>query len=328
MYVMKKNKYRFNPENLRYEIDDRSFYQKFLKSFLPKFILSSVLGILFFYLYTILAGNPADNFVLGKNEDLKLKYDLLDKDLDYTVQILQALQERDDNIYRMIYQADPVPSSKRKGGFGGVDRYAAYKKYENSDLIINASQKTDILSKVMLVQSDSYNELSDLVNNTEKLASCIPAIQPIALNDLTRFGSAYGKRLHPILKIWKMHTGVDLTAPKGTKIYATGDGIVFKAGGSSGGYGNIVKINHGFGYVTFYAHMHDIYVRPGQRVKRGDVIGTVGNTGLSTSPHLHYEVRINGQHVNPLNFYYEDLSDEEYNKMIESSTNAQTHIFE
>jgi len=325
---MKKNKYRFNPETLRYEIDDRSFTKKIIKSFLPKFVLSAVFGILFFYIYTITLGNPGENFISEKNDDLKLKYEILNKELDYTVDILETLQHRDDDIYRMIFQADPVPGSKRKAGFGGSDKYLTFKKYKNSDLLINTSQKTDILSKVMLVQSESYNEIFDLVNNTEKMASCIPAIQPIALNDLTRFGSAYGKRLHPILKIWKMHSGVDLTAPTGTKIYATGDGIVFKAGGSSGGYGNIVKINHGFGYVTFYAHMQNIYVRPGQRVKRGDVIGTVGSTGLSTSPHLHYEVRINGQHVNPLNFYYEDLSDDEYNKMIEVSSDAQTHIFE
>jgi murein DD-endopeptidase MepM/ murein hydrolase activator NlpD len=325
---MRKNKYRFNPETLTYEKDNRNFYNKILRSFLPKFIIAAVLGILMFYAFTTTIFSPEDLFISEKNENLKLKYELLNKELDYTVNALENLQHRDDDIYRTIFQADPIPATRRKAGFGGVDRYGRFKNYQNSELLINTSQKTDILSKVMLVQSESYNEIFDLVKNTEKMASCIPAIQPIALNDLTRFGSAYGKRLHPILKIWKMHAGVDLTAPRGTKIYAAGDGVVFKAGGSSGGYGRIVKINHGFGYVTFYAHMQDIHVRAGQRVKRGDVIGTVGNTGLSTSPHLHYEVRINGQHVNPVNFYYEDLSDEEYQKMIEASSKAQTHIFE
>jgi len=325
---MKKNKYRFNPETLRYEIEDRNLFEKLLKSVLPKFIRSVILGISFFYVYTVFIGNPGENFISSKNDDLKIQYELLNKELDYTVNTLQKLQQRDDNVYRMIFQAEPLPASARKGGFGGTDRYSSFRKYKNADLLINTSQKTDILSKVMLVQSESYNEIFNLVNNTEKLASSIPAIQPIALNELTRFGSAFGKRFHPILKVWKMHTGVDLTAPPGTKIHAAGDGIVFKAGGSAGGYGNIVKINHGFGYVTFYAHMKEIFVRPGQRVKRGDVIGTVGSTGLSTSPHLHYEVRINGNPVNPLNFYYDDLSDEEYNEMIESSANAQTHIFE
>lgn len=325
---MRKNKYLFNSETLNYEKDNQKFYKKILKSFLPKFIVSIILGILFFYFFTFFSGNPGEFFISEKNDNLKLQYKLLNKELDYTVKTLETLQHRDDKVYRMIFQAEPFSASKRKAGFGGSDKYMSFKKYNNSDLLINTSQKTDILSKVMLVQSESYNEIYDLVKNTEKMASCIPAIQPIALDDLTRFGSAYGKRLHPILNIWKMHTGVDLTAPTGTKIYAAGDGIVFKASGSGGGYGNIVKVNHGFGYVTFYAHMHKIYVRPGQRVKRGDVIGTVGNTGLSTSSHLHYEVRINGQHVNPVNFYYEDLTDEEYHEMIEASSTAQTHIFE
>lgn len=325
---MRKNKYRFNSETLSYEKDNRNFYNKILRSFIPKFILSTVLGILMFYIFTIFIISTDDFFLSDNSEDLKLKYELLDKDLDYTVSALETLQHRDDEVYRMIFQAEPVSTSKRKAGFGGSDRYSMFRNYKNSDLLINVSQKTDILSKVMLVQSESYIEIFDLVKNSEKMASCIPAIQPIALDDLTRFGSAYGKRLHPILKIWKMHSGVDLTAPRGTKIYAAGDGIVFKANGSAGGYGRIVKINHGFGYVTFYAHMYEIFVRPGQRVKRGDVIGTVGSTGLSTSPHLHYEVRINGQHVNPVNFYYEDLTDEEYHQMIEASSKAQTHIFE
>lgn len=325
---MRKIKYHFNSKTLRFEIDTRNFYHKILKSLIPKFALSLVIGIVLFYTFTSFVISPDEFFVSEKSDNLKLKYELLDKELGYTVKTLETLQQRDDDIYRMIFQAEQVSDSRRKAGFGGSDKYNQFKKYENSDILINASQKTDILSKVMLVQSESYNEIFDLVKNTEKLASSIPAIQPIALNDLTRFGSAYGKRLHPILKIWKMHSGVDLTAPKGTKIYAAGDGIVFSASGSSGGYGNLVKINHGFGYVTFYAHMHEIFVRPGQKVKRGDVIGTVGNTGLSTSPHLHYEVRINGQHVNPVNFYYEDLTDEEYHQMIEASSQAQTHIFE
>lgn len=325
---MRKNKYRFNPDTLNYEFEEKSNFKNILKTILPKILISAVVGILFFFIFTSFIISPEELFISEKNSDLKLKYKLLNKELDYTVKTLETLQNRDDNLYRMIFQTGPVPDSKRKAGYGGSDKYYSFKKYENSDLLINTSQKTDILSRVMLVQSESYNEIFDLVKNTEKMAACIPAIQPIALDDLTRFGSAFGKRLHPILKIWKMHTGVDLTAPRGTKIHAAGDGIVFQASGSSGGYGNLVKINHGFGYTTYYAHMQKILVRPGQRVKRGDIIGTVGSTGLSTSPHLHYEVRINNKPVNPVNFYYEDLTDEEYYEMIEASSKAQTHIFE
>ncbi len=325
---MKKPKFSFNSETLEYEFREKLKFKEVLKSILPQILLSFVTGILLFFGFTNLIVSPENLFVSEKNNELKADYALLNKELDYTIQSLNILQKRDDDLYRMIFQTGPVPESKRKVGIGGSDKYNSFRKLENSELLINTGQKTDILSRVMLVQSDSYNEILELVNNIEKLASSIPAIQPIALNDLTRFGSAFGKRLHPIYKIWKMHTGVDLTAPTGTKIYAAGDGIVFHAGGSDTGYGNIVKINHGFGYTTYYAHMSKVYVRPGQRVKRGDIIGTVGNTGLSTSPHLHYEVRINNEPVNPVNFYYEDLTDEEYYEMIEASSKAQTHIFE
>ncbi len=325
---MKERKYRFNPETLTYEAEDIKFSKLFLKSFIPKFLTASVLGIIFFYAFSSFIKSPDDFLADTKNNDIKLKLELLNNEMDYTVKTLAVLQHRDDDVYRMIFQTPPVPASKRKAGFGGSVRPKIYTNIENSDILNNTIQKTDILSKVMLVQSESYNEIFDLVKNTEKLASCIPAIQPIALDDLTRFGSSFGRRFHPILKIWKMHTGVDLTAPRGTKIYAAGDGIVFHAGNSSGGYGRIVKINHGFGYTTFYAHMSKVLVRPGQHVKRGDVIGLVGSTGLSQAPHLHYEVRINGKPVNPINFYYEDLTDQEYYDMIEASSKAETHIYE
>ncbi|NPA68082.1 MAG: M23 family metallopeptidase [Chlorobi bacterium] len=325
---MREKKYRFNPETLTYEIEESAFFRNFIRFFLPKFLTALVLGILFFYAFSTFVKSPDDFLADEKNSDIKLKFELLNKELDYTVNALAVLQHRDDDVYRMIFQAEPVSDSKRKAGFGGNTRPKIYENIENADLLNNTIKKTDILSKVMLIQSESYNEIFDLVKNTEKLASCIPAIQPIALDDLTRFGSSFGLRFHPILKIWRMHEGIDLTAPRGTEIHAAGDGIVFKAANTHGGYGNVVKINHGFGYITVYAHMSKILVRPGQHVKRGDVIGLVGNTGLSEAPHLHYEVRINGRPVNPINFYYEDLTDEEYYAMIEASSKAETHIFE
>ncbi len=325
---MRTKKYQFNPDTLTYELQKPEFSRIFFKSFLPKFLVSLAVGILFFYVFSVYFKSPDDFLAYENSNVLKLKYELLNKELDYTVKTLAELQHRDDDVYRMIFQTEPIPTSKRRAGFGGSTRPKIFTNIENSDLLNSTIQKTDILSKVMLVQSESYNELFDLVKNTEKLASCIPAIQPIALDDLTRFGSSFGMRFHPILKIWRMHDGVDLTAPRGTKIHAAGDGIVFRASNSHGGYGNVVKINHGFGYVTVYAHMSKILVRPGQRVKRGDVIGLVGSTGLSEAPHLHYEVRINGRPVNPINFYYEDLTDAEYYKMIEASSKAETHIYE
>jgi len=325
---MRTSKYRFNPETLTYEIEKPRFTKLFLKSFLPKLLISISLGIIFFYIFSSFIKSPDDYLADENNNELKLKYEFLNKELNYTVKTLAELQHRDDDVYRMIFQAEPIPASKRKAGYGGSSRSKIYPNIENSDILNSTIQKTDILSKVMLVQSESYNEIFDYVKNTEKLASCIPAIQPIALNDLTRFGSSFGMRFHPILKIWRMHDGVDLTAPRGTKIHASGDGIVFRASNNGGGYGNVVKINHGFGYTTIYAHMSKILVRLGQHVKRGDVIGLVGSTGLSEAPHLHYEVRINGRPVNPINFYYEDLTDKEYYDMIEASSKAETHIYE
>ncbi len=325
---MRANKFRFNPETLTYELEKPNWSKIFLKKFLPKFLISVVFGIFFFYVFSTFVKSPDDFISEENNNELKTKYELLNKELDYTVKTLAELQRRDDDVYRKIFQAEPLSEAERKAGFGGSTGPVLYKNIENSEILNKTIQKTDFLSKIMLVQSESYNEIFELVKNTEKLASCIPAIQPIALDDLTRFGSAFGRRFHPILKVWRMHEGVDLTAPRGTKIHAAGDGIVFRASNNGGGYGNVVKINHGFGYVTVYAHMSKILVRPGQHVKRGDVIGLVGSTGLSQAPHLHYEVRINGKPVNPVNFYYEDLTEEEYYKMIEASSKAETHIYE
>ncbi len=325
---MRASKYRFNPETLTYELEKSRFTKSFFKSFLPKLLISVSLGIIFFYLFSSFIKSPDDFLADENSNEIKLKYEFLNKELNYTVKTLAELQHRDDDVYRMIFQAEPIPTSKRKAGFGGNTRPKIYPDIENSDILNSTIQKTDILSKVMLVQSESYDEIFDYVKNTEKLASCIPAIQPIALDDLTHFGSSFGMRFHPILKIWRMHDGVDLTAPRGTKIHASGDGIVFRANNTHGGYGKVVKINHGFGYITVYAHMSKILVRPGQHVKRGDVIGLVGSTGLSEAPHLHYEVRINGRPVNPINFYYEDLTDKEYYDMIEASSKAETHIYE
>jgi len=325
---MKKKHFRFNTETLNYEVEEISLFNGLIKTILPKLILSVVTGILFFYILTAFIVSPDELYLSEKNDEIKLKYELLNKDLDFSVKALEILQKRDDAVYRMIFQMNQVPSSKRKAGFGGSDKYSSFKKYNNSDLLVNTSKKTDIISRVMLVQSDSYSKIINFAENTAKMAASIPAIQPISLDELTRFGSAFGMRMHPILGVYKMHTGIDLTAPKGTKIHATGDGVVVQASGSSGGYGNIVKIDHGFGYITYYAHQSKILVKKGQKVKRGDVIGLVGSTGRSVSSHLHYEVRINNKPVNPVNFYYEDLTDEQYNKMIEASTKAQTHVFE
>ena len=238
---------------------------------------------------------------------------------------LDDIQQRDDNICRVIFEADPIPSSIRKAGFGGVNRYKDIRNFSNSELVIEVTKKADKLSKQLYIQSKSFDEVINLAKNKADMLASIPAIQPIANKDLGRVASGYGYRIHPIYKTRKLHTGMDFTAPQGTPIYSTGDGKIEKVKRSRKGYGNHVIIDHGYGYQTLYAHMKKYIVYRGQKVKRGEIIGYVGSTGTSVAPHLHYEVMKNKRKINPVNYYYNDLSPEEYNKMLEiSSQNNQS----
>lgn len=324
---MSKYKYQFDPEALIYKKVKLDLKTQIYKSWLPKFAGSVIVGVLLFVVSSLLFQSPLEIQLEEEKQVLLLDFDRLNRRMNEAALNLKNIEKHDDNIYRKMFQAKPIPESVRKAGFGGVNRYKDYMGYENSDVLTNTAKKLDILSKQLVVQSKSFDEVIVLVKNKEKMLASIPAIQPIALDELTRFGSAFGYRIHPIYKYRKMHYGVDLTAPRGTKIHAAGDGVVVRAD-YAGGYGNCVRVNHGYGYLTLYGHMSKMNVRPGQKVKRGDVIGFVGSTGLSTSPHLHYEVRINGKWVNPVNFYHNDLTDEEYDEMIKMSSKAFTHIFE
>ncbi|MEA2043289.1 MAG: M23 family metallopeptidase [Bacteroidota bacterium] len=324
---MSKYKYKFNRETLSFEKIEHNISELLFKKIVPIVLTSAVIGIFVFILVSPYITSP----VVAKKQDrlnnLKFNYQILNDDLETTSQNLDELQSKDDELYRVIYGIESLSDAKRNVGIGGSEKYRTLDSYMNANLLIFAHSKLEENMRRMVVQSESYNEIAEIVANKDKMAACIPAIQPIAIKDLTRFGSAFGMRFHPIHHVMKMHTGIDLTAPTGTKIYAPGDGVVFRTG-RAGGYGNHVRINHGYGYVTVYGHLSKILVRPGQKVKRGDVIGLVGNTGLSTAPHLHYEVRINGKWVNPLNFYFNDLTDDEYEEMIKSSETANTHVFE
>jgi Membrane proteins related to metalloendopeptidases len=231
--------------------------------------------------------------------------------LNESSKILTQLQERDNNIYRMYFEANPIPEEQRKAGFGGVNRYKDLEGFDNSKMIINLTKDIDVLSKQISVQSQSLDEIVSLAKEKEKMLAAIPAIQPVKNEDLTRMASGYGMRMHPILKYRKMHKGMDFTAPTGTPIYASGNGKVIRAERSAT-FGNVVYIDHGYGYKTIYAHMSKFNTRKGRQVKRGDLIGFVGNTGRSVSAHLHYEVHKNDVAVNPINFYYGDLTPEEF----------------
>jgi murein DD-endopeptidase MepM/ murein hydrolase activator NlpD len=236
--------------------------------------------------------------------------------------VLRDIEERDNTIYRVIFESDPIPSTVREAGYGGADRYRSLRDLYDAEMVTDVTKQVDKLSKRLYVQSKSFDEVWDLARNKSAMLASIPAIQPVANKDLKRMASGYGMRIHPIYKTFKLHTGMDFTAPVGTEIRATGNGVVSKVEFNGRGYGNNVVINHGYGYQTLYGHMSRMSVRPGQRVNRGDLIGYVGNSGTSTGPHLHYEVHRGGNPVNPVNYYYNDLSPEEYELMVELSSKS------
>lgn len=258
-----------------------------------------------------------------ENADLLYSVNLLNKEVDNLKGMAKTLQERDDNVYRVVFEAEPIPKQIRTAGAGGRERYQDLidKNLTHEDLILETVSKIDKLKRQMYVQTKSYDDLFEMALNKKEMWASIPAIRPISDKDLKRFASGYGSRMHPILKVRKMHWGCDFSAPIGTPIYATGDGKVIKAKRNLyTGYGNEVEIDHGFGYVTKYAHLNEFDIRKGQKIKRGQKIGEVGNTGLSVAPHLHYEVIYKGSKLNPTNFFYGDLTPEEYEILLEKAS--------
>ena len=314
-------KYHFNTATLKYERVIVS-WKKRLFRLLGWLATAVVFGAIIMLIAYNFFDSPKEKRLKRQLEETTYQLELLKQRSDQVSEVLKDIQERDNTIYRVIFEAEPIPVSIREAGYGGVDRYNKLRDYYNADLIVDVTKKVDQLSKQLYVQSKSYDEVWLLVKNKANMLSSIPAIQPVSNKDMTRVASGYGWRIHPIYKTEKLHTGMDFTAPVGTEIYATGNGTVVKVEKDGRGYGNNVIINHGYGYQTLYGHMSKFSVRPGQKVKRGDLIGSVGNTGTSTGPHLHYEVHKNGNPVNPVNFYYNDLSPEEYAKMLEISSQA------
>jgi murein DD-endopeptidase MepM/ murein hydrolase activator NlpD len=252
-------------------------------------------------------------------ENYELQFEILSKKLNQIEAVVENIEERDNNIYRVYFEASPIPEEQRRAGFGGVNRYKNLEGYDNSDLIINATKRLDVLSKQTVVQSRSLDEIERLAANKAELIEAIPSIQPIKNQDLTRMASGYGYRTDPFTKKRRFHYGMDFSARKGTPIYATGNGVVKRADNRSSGYGKHIRIDHDFGYVSLYAHLSKYNVRRGQRVKRGDIIGYVGNTGRSVGPHLHYEIFKDKKRINPLNFYYGNLSQKEFDALLTQS---------
>jgi len=316
---MAKVKYFYNPETLSYQKLEKTTKDR-VRSVLLFLSASGLFAVLMLLALFTFFDSPKEKQLKRELEQMTFQYELLNDRMDQVQVVMDDIQERDDHIYRVIFETDPIPASIRKSGFGGVNRYKKLEGYQNSKLIVETTKKIDQLSKQVVIQSKSFDEVIEQAKRKEDMLSSIPAIQPVANKDLKRMASGYGYRIDPIYKTRKFHAGMDFSAPTGTPIYSTGDGKVTRADSRSSGYGRHVRIDHGYGYLTLYGHMSKILVRPGQTIKRGEIIGYVGNTGKSVGPHLHYEVHKNGKPVNPVNFYFNDLSPEEYEIMIELSS--------
>lgn len=318
---MSKIKYRFDTKSLTYEKVTVSIKKRVWQvlSYLATGLVFATITIWFAYNYL---NSPKEIQLKREIEELTLQYELLNNRMDEVIAVLGDIEDRDNNIYRTIFEAEPIPLSVRKAGFGGVDRYKDLQGFKSSDLMIETTKRLDRIGKQLYIQSKSFDEVAKLAKNKAQLLSSIPAIQPISNKDLRHQPSGFGWRTHPIYKTSEFHPGMDFSAPQGTEIYATGDGTIERADATAQGYGNHVVINHGYGYKTLYGHMHKFAVKKGQKVKRGQLIGYVGSTGLSTAPHVHYEVIKGDQKVNPINYYYNDLTPEEYKKLIELSSQS------
>ncbi|ADV48137.1 Peptidase M23 [Cellulophaga algicola DSM 14237] len=318
---MSKVKYYYDPDTLSYRKIEARKSRKYrnIGLFLLGSFLFGLLGLTVL-LNTNFINTPKELSLQRELRNYDLQFELLDKKMEQVEQVLTNIEDRDNNIYRIYFEANPIPDEQRRAGFGGINRYKSLEGFNNSEMIIASTKRMDIIQKQMVIQSKSLDEITKLAEEKEKLLAAIPAIQPINNEDLRRMASGYGWRSDPFTKARKMHWGMDFSSPKGTPIYATGDGKVTRADSNSSGYGNHIRIDHGFGYVSLYAHMSKYNVTAGKTVKRGDLIGFVGSTGRSEAPHLHYEVFKDDQRINPINFYYGSLTAEEFANMLKTAS--------
>ncbi|MDR1557592.1 MAG: M23 family metallopeptidase [Tannerellaceae bacterium] len=319
LFKSRKSYYLYDPNTLSYERVYLSFKDRVFVV-IRHLCTGIVIAIIIYFAFTRFFDSPMEAQLRKENRLLLAQYEVLSLRLNEAFGILNEIQQRDENLYRAIFQEESIPESIRKAGVGGANRYEHLMTLSNPDLIVATTQKMDMLKRQLYVQSNSLEELVYVGKTQEERLKCIPAIQPIANKDLKRMASGYGMRIHPIYRIPKFHSGMDFSAPIGTDIYATGNGVVVFSGWKQN-YGNCITIDHGFGYRTLYGHLSKANVRVGQKVTRGEVIGYVGNTGLSTGPHLHYEVIIRGKFDDPSKYYFMDLTPEEYDQMIQLAEN-------
>jgi hypothetical protein len=314
---MAKEKYFYYSDTLSYKKVKVKQSYKIKKGvfIIAGVVLTAFLG---WVLFSQIFQSPNEKALARELENSKLHYNSLNKKLKVIEEITNDIANRDNNIYRLYFETNPIPLEQRKAGFGGVNRYKDLEGFSNSEMIISTTKKLENLSKQLKIQSESLDEIVALAKNKEEMLASIPAIMPVKKGTLTRMASGYGMRMHPTLKYRKMHEGMDFSAKRGTPIYASGNGTVIRAQRSAT-YGNVVYIDHGYGYITRYAHMNKLKTHKGKKVKRGEIIGLVGNTGRSVAPHLHYEVRYNGNAVNPMGYYFGNLTPTEFAAMQKAS---------
>ncbi|MDF1571838.1 MAG: M23 family metallopeptidase [Bacteroidales bacterium] len=308
-------KYYFNPDSLQYEQIENTTRDRWF-AFMKFTLLVSLLSVVVLKVSEDVVQSPKLKKLTAERQEIAYELQLLNRDLQQYQEHLDRIAYNDDHLYRVFFEVDPIPVTKREAGTGGSQQYRQLRNKPNSGLLVEANKNLDDVARQLVIQSKSFDEVIDLARHKEQHMAAKPSIQPVSINELIRFGSSYGMRMHPILNQYRYHNGIDLTAPRGTKIYATADGVVVQANYTTGGYGKKIMIDHGYGYKTLYGHCYKILVERGQKVKRGEVIGLVGNTGLSTRSHLHYEVWVNNRAVNPINYYANDLSPDEYDRMI------------
>ena len=314
----KDNKYVFNPKTLNFDRFVEPLVNKVgrvVVFLLTTFVFAMGIVVLVFLFF----GSPRENMQAREIEYLRLEYQILEDRLNDMEAVTDELEQRDNDIYRVIFEADPVPSSVRKSGFSSSDRYEDLIGYKNSDVVMHVAGKLDTIASRLYYQSVSYDKVFEMARKKSEMLSCIPAIIPVKTTDIKQISSYFGYRTDPIYKVTKYHSGMDFAASKGTDVYASGDGVVVELERNYWGYGNVVTIDHGYGYQTRYAHLSKFAVKKGQKVKRGQLVGYVGSTGKATGPHLHYEVLKNEKQVDPIHFFFNDLSPEQYEMILEQA---------
>jgi len=317
---MPKAKYRFNAESLNYEKIELSLQKKLLNFLTKSGIYLASASVLIFAL-SFLIDLPKDIVLKRENEKLVTQYQVLQDKLQNVNSVLKYLEDRDDNLYRLIFEAEPIPKAVRNAGFGGSNRYSDLLGYNSSDLVIETSRKVDIILNQLKIQSESYDDVLDLAKDNIEKMDCIPMILPVKIKNRWTIGSGFQKsRLHPIYGDYRPHNGQDFHDIKGTPIYATGNGTVTQVKIrplQKVDFGTVIYVDHGYGYETVYAHLDKVHVKPGDKVTRGQLIADMGNTGGSRGPHLHYEVHLNKIRINPINFFIVDNSPSYFANIIE-----------